>query len=80
MVLGKQNTTKKRKLIEETPLEKPLNGAVLESLFVRWITTDNKALKLVECFEFWLFLTYLNSNVNIYLTNSHSMCGEWVLN
>jgi hypothetical protein len=74
------NTTKKRKLTEETPIEKALDGKVLESLFVRWIATDDQALRLVEHPEFRAFLTYLNSNVNVYLTNSHSTCGEWVLN
>lgn len=73
------NTTKKRKLTEETLIEKALDGKVLESLFVRWIATDNQALRLVEHPEFRAFLTYLNSNVNVYLTNSHSTCGEWVL-
>jgi hypothetical protein len=74
------NLSKKRKLIEEIPLEKPLNGGVLESLFVKWIASDNKALYLVECPEFRAFLTYLNSNVNVYLPNSYVTVGQWVLN
>jgi len=77
---AENNTAKKRKLTEETPKEKPLDGAVLEALYVRWIATDNKALRLVECPEFRAFLAYLNGNVNVWLTNSHSTCGEWVLN
>jgi hypothetical protein len=80
MVSAEHNPTKKRKLTEETLEEKPLNGATLEALFVRWIAADNQALRLVECPEFRAFLTYLNSNVNVYLTNAHSTCGEWVLN
>jgi len=80
MESAEHNTTKKRKLTEELIEEKPLDGAMLESLFVRWIATDNQALRLVECPEFRAFLTYLNSNVNVYLTNAHSTCGEWVLN
>jgi hypothetical protein len=51
------NLIKKRRLAEETPIEKELNGAVLESLYVKWISTDNKALYLVECPEFRAFLT-----------------------
>ena len=74
------NTTKKRKLMEETLFEKPLDGATLESLFVRWIASDDQALRLTECPEFQAFLTYLNSNVNAHLPNSHVTCGKWVLN
>jgi hypothetical protein len=55
------NPIKKRRLAEETPIEKELDGAVLESLYVKWISTDNKALCLVECPKFRAFLTYLNS-------------------
>jgi hypothetical protein len=74
------NTTKKRRLVEETALEKELDGTVLESLYVKWISTDNQALRLVECPEFRAFLTYLNSNVNAWLPSSHSTVGQWVLN
>ena len=34
----------------------------------------------MECLEFRAFLTYLNSNVNVYLANSHTTTGLWVLN
>jgi hypothetical protein len=34
----------------------------------------------VECPEFRAFLTYLNSNINIYLANSYTTTGLWVLN
>ena len=74
------NTTKKRKLTEEILTEKPLDGATLESLFVRWVSTNNQALRLVESLEFRSFLTYLNSNVNVYLANSHATCGSWIIN
>ena len=74
------NPNKKRKLMEEIPTEKPLDGATLESLFVYWVASNNQALSLVECPEFRAFLTYLNSNVNIYLANSHTTTGLWVLN
>jgi hypothetical protein len=74
------NPNKKRKLTEEDPEEKPLDGATLESLFVRWISTNNQALCLVECPEFRAFLTYLNSNINVYLANMHKTVGSWVLN
>jgi hypothetical protein len=74
------NLIKKRRLAEETPMEKELDRAVLESLYVKWISTDNKALCLVKCPEFRAFLTYLNSNVNTWLPSSHSTVGQWVLN
>lgn len=73
------NTSKKRKLTEITPSEKELDGKVLESLFVRWTATNNQALRIVECPEFRSFLAYLNSNVNVWLPNSHTTSGEWVL-
>ena len=74
------NPSKKRKLTEETPYEKILDGAVLESLYVRWISTDNQALRLVQCPEFRALLTYLNSNINVFLVNSPSSCNAWVYN
>ena len=74
------NPNKKRKLMEEIPTEKPLDGATLESLFVRWVASNNQALSLVECPEFRAFLTYLNSNVNVYLANLYTTTRLWVLN
>jgi hypothetical protein len=74
------NTLKKRKLIEETPYKKPLDGAMLEALYVRWIASNDQALHLTECLEFRAFLTYLNSNVNAHLPNSHTTYKAWVLN
>jgi hypothetical protein len=74
------NPNKKRKLMEEVIDEKPLDGATLEALFVRWVASNNQALCLVECPEFRAFLTYLNSNVNVYLANLHATAGLWVLN
>ena len=58
--------------MEETLVEKPRDGATLEALFVRWVSTNNQALWLVKCLEFRAFLTYLNSNVNVYLANNHT--------
>jgi hypothetical protein len=66
--------------MEEVIDEKPLDGATLEALFVRWVASNNQVLRLVECPEFRAFLTYLNSNVNVYLANSHATAGLWVLN
>jgi hypothetical protein len=66
--------------MEEIHTEKPLDGTTLESLFMRWVALNNQALSLVKCLEFCAFLAYLNSNVNIYLANSHTTTGLWVLN
>lgn len=74
------NANKKRKLTEVIEAEKALDGKVIESLFVRWIATNNQALRIVECPEFRAFLTYLNTNVNMWLPNSHTTSGQWVLN
>jgi hypothetical protein len=41
MQSAEHNTTKKRKLIEETLNEKPLDGKTLEALFVHWIAANN---------------------------------------
>jgi hypothetical protein len=45
---------------------------------VKWISTDNKALRLAFP-EFRAFLIYLNANINIYLPSSATSIGEWVL-
>ena len=74
------NPNKKRKLIEEVINEKPLDSATLEALFIRQVILNNQALRLVECPEFRAFLTYLNSNINVYLANSYVTTGLWVLN
>ena len=66
--------------MEETLVEKPLDRATLEALFVRQVSTNNQVLWLVECLEFRAFLTYLNSNVNVYLANNHTTVRSWVLN
>jgi hypothetical protein len=72
------NGNKRSKLTEVKLEEKELDGKVLESLFVRWIATNNQAMAIVECPEFRTFLAYLNSNVNVWLPNARSTCGEWV--
>jgi hypothetical protein len=69
------NPNKKRKLIEEVIDEKPLDSTTLEALFVHWVTSNNQVLRLVEYPEFRTFLTYLNSNINVYLANSHTTAG-----
>jgi hypothetical protein len=61
--------------MEEVIDEKPLDSATLEALFMRWVTSNNQALRLVEYPEFRAFLTYLNSNINVYLANSHITAG-----
>ena len=79
MLSAEFNTSKKRKLTEVILDEKVLDGATIEALFVLWIAGDDQALQVVECPEFRTFLTYLNSNINVYLTNTHSTCGDWVI-
>lgn len=76
---AESNTHKRRKLDVEHPLEKELDPAILESLFTQFISTNNQALRLVECSEFRAFLTYLNENINVWLPTSHHTIAEWVL-
>lgn len=73
MKSAESNTHKRRKLGVEDPLEKELDPAILESLFTRFIATNNQALRLVECPEFRAFLTYLNDNINVWLPTSLSV-------
>lgn len=80
MKLADQNTQKRRRLTSEDPLEKELDPHVLESLFTRFLATNNQSLHLVQCPEFRTFLTYLNSNVNVWLPSSHSTIAEWIQN
>ena len=51
----------------------------MESLYVKWISTDNKALRLAGYPEFRAFLTYLNANIDVCLPSSTTSIGEWVL-
>jgi hypothetical protein len=76
IIASQSNLAKRRKLAPEVPLEKELDPAILESLFIRFIATNNQALRLVECTEFRTFLTYLNENVNIWLPSTHNTVGE----
>ena len=79
MASSEANPFKRRKLAQDTFDEKPLDAGTVESLYVKWISTDNKALRLAGCLEFRAFLTYLNANVNVYLPSSANSIGEWVL-
>lgn len=73
---AESNTYKRRKLATEDPLEKELDPVTLESLFIRFVTTNNQALNLVACSEFRAFLMYLNSNINVWLPLSHTTVAE----
>jgi hypothetical protein len=79
MASSEANPLKRRKLTQETSGEKLLDAGTVESLFVKWLASDNQALRLVDCPEFRAFLTYLNANINVYLPSSHTTVGEWVL-
>jgi hypothetical protein len=79
MASSEANPFKRRKLAQDTFDERPLDAGTVESLYVKWISTDNKALRLAGCPEFRAFLTYLNANINVCLPSSATSIGEWVL-
>lgn len=58
--------------------DQPLDGDVVEVLYVKFITACSQSLRLVECPEFRAFLTYLNKDINRWLNASHNTIKEWV--
>jgi hypothetical protein len=79
MASSEANHFKRRKLAQDSFDEKSLDAGTVESLYVKWISTDNKALRLAGCPESRAFLTYLNANINLCLPSSATSIGEWVL-
>jgi len=74
-----ENPQKRRKLHNnENTSSIPLNGNVVEVLYTKFIATCNQPLRLVECPEFRAFLTYLNSDIDIWLAVSHTTIAIWV--
>jgi hypothetical protein len=73
------NPHKRRKLVDSEGREDPLDGDVLEVLYVRFIAACNIPLRLVENQDFRAFLTYLNPGVSRWLPASHSTIRNWVM-
>jgi hypothetical protein len=74
-----ENPQKRRRLNSEEPTAIPVDGDVLEVLFVKFLAVCNQPLRLVECPEFRALLTYLNKDVDKWLNTSHNTIRKWVL-
>jgi hypothetical protein len=57
----------------------PLDGDVIEVLYVKFLVACNIPLRLVECPEFRAFISYLNKDVDCWLNTSHNTIHEWVM-
>ena len=77
MASAEANPQKRRRLNHEEA-KTDLNPGVLEVLYVRFISTCNQSLRLVECPEFRAFLAYLNKDIETWLPDSHPTIAEWV--
>jgi hypothetical protein len=69
----------KRRRLQDKPTQTPLDGDVVEVLYVKFIAACNQSLRLVECPEFRDFLVYLNEDINTWLPGSHNTIKLWVL-
>ena len=73
------NPQKRRKLVDSEAGVLPLNGDVIEVLYVKFISACNLPLRMVVCPEFRAFLHYLNEDIDRWLPTSHNTIREWVL-
>jgi len=73
------NPQTRRALNNEPSTTIPLDPEVVEVLYVKFITVCSMPLYLVECPEFRAFLTYLNGDVDKYLSTSHNTISTWVV-
>ena len=69
----------KHRRLQDKPTQTPLDGDVVEVLYVKFIAACNQSLRLVECPEFRDFLVYLNEDINTWLPGSHNTIKLWVL-
>ena len=74
-----ENPQKRRKLVDSDGGAVPLNGDVIEVLYVKFISARNMPLRLVECPEFRAFLYYLNKDIDRWLPATHNTVRGWVL-
>jgi hypothetical protein len=74
-----EHPQKRRKLNDSDGGSLPLDGDVLEVLYVKFIASCNMPLRLVESQEFRAFLSYLNNDVNRWLNVKHDTIRTWVL-
>ena len=75
--LGDQLPQKRRRLEENSG--DSICGDHLEVLFVKFITSCNLPLRIVECPTFRDLLYYLNRDIDSWLPKSHSTVKQWIL-
>lgn len=78
MLTAAKTSQKRRRLNNTEDSLLPLNGDIVERLYVNFIATCSEPLRLVECYEFRAFLQYLNSDIDIWLPKSHTTVAVWV--
>ena len=71
MISAAENPQKRRKLNEYNGGDIPLDGDVIEVLYVRFIAACNMLLCLIEYAEFRAFLSYLNKDIDRWLNHKH---------
>jgi hypothetical protein len=79
MESAQENPQKRRKLNSSDGGSLPLDGDVIEVLYIKFISACNMPLRLVECPEFRAFLSYLNEDIDRWLPTSHNTVRTWVL-
>jgi len=79
MATAANNPQKRRKLSDSDGGELPLDGDVIEVLYVKFLVACNIRLRLVECSEFRAFVSYLNKDVDRWLNTSHNTIHGWVM-
>lgn len=79
MARGQETSYKRRRLAEEPDTGRTMDPAVLEHLYVRWITACSVPFRMVSREEFRAFLHYLNPEVDVWLPDSHTSIQAWTL-
>lgn len=74
-----ENPFKRRRMNQKEGSSIPIDGDVLEVLYVKFLAVCNQPLRLAGCPEFRTFLKYLNPDVDKWLNTSASTIGKWVL-
>ena len=64
MELAAENPQKRRKLVASDGGSLPLDGDIIEVLYIKFISACNMPLRLVECPKFRAFLHYLNEDID----------------
>jgi hypothetical protein len=79
MARGQETSYKRRRLAEDPDTERTIDPAVLEHLYVRWITACGVPFRMVSREEFRALLHYLDPEVDVWLPDSHMSIQAWTL-